>query len=65
MKAAGHISLFGGVFISWSFYERKSHKQARPIGWQGLYEWKYTPLVGDEVLLQKISSRFWAIRLQT
>ena len=40
-----------GVFSSWSFYERQSHKLARPIGWLDLYESKYTPLAGDEVLL--------------
>ena len=41
-----------GVFSSWSFYERQSHKLARPIGWLGLYERKYSPLAGDEVLLK-------------
>ena len=40
-----------GVFSSWSFYERQSHKLARPIGWLGLYERKYSPLAWDEVLL--------------
>ena len=41
-----------GVFSSWSFYERQSHKLARPIGWLGLYKSKYSPLAGDEVLLK-------------
>ena len=41
-----------GVFRSWSFYERQSHKLARSISWLGLYEKKYSRLVGDEVLLK-------------
>ena len=41
-----------GVFRAWSFYEHRSHKLAHPIGWLGLYEWKYSPLVGDEVLFK-------------
>ena len=44
--------VISGVFSSWSFYEGQSHKLARPIGWLGLYERKYTPLAGDEVLLK-------------
>ena len=45
-----------GVFSSWSFYERQSHKLARPIGWLGLYQRKYSPdlyeISRDEVLLK-------------
>ena len=47
-----------GVFSSWSFYERQSHKLARPIGWLGLYESKYSPLAGDEVLLKNFEPFF-------
>ena len=41
-----------GVSSSWSFYERQSHKLARPIGWLGWGERKYSPLSRDEVLLK-------------
>ena len=51
MKEAGHIS-FLGFFSSWSFYERQFYKLARLIGWLDLYEKKYSPLAGDEVLLK-------------
>ena len=44
-----------GVFRSWSFYDRQSHKLARPIGWLCLYERKYSPLVGEDVLLKHLS----------
>ena len=45
MKAAGHISLFG-VFSDLGV--SANAKLARPIGWLGLYERKYSPLVEDK-----------------
>ena len=51
MKPTGHISLLGVFSHLGSLYEGQSHKLARPIGWLCIYERKYSPLTGDEVLL--------------
>ena len=52
MSADRRISPYTTVYFYRSFYECQPHQLARPIGWLGWGERKYSPLSRDEVLLK-------------